>query len=855
MRKTNVNNHWQTVSTAYISVAMALTAIASVGPDTRKTQDSTIPENIARKLDQIHPTELELAEAKRLRVDPRETKAFVFSLRNPLHQKLDLSKPLVSSAALLAAKAASASAADPCPNGGFESNNFTAGNWLGATGTFSVANTTNSLGVPQLNLNPFSAFGFVTTILPATSQHTILPAAGWGIWNGPVDPTVAATPPFAPAIPVPFPAGGVRTLRLGNRTSGCGAEAIMRSFLVTASNARFGFEYAIVCQNPSSHPTADQPRLIYQLVIGSSVVDSFDHYANISDSFWNAQSTASSSPILWRRVSCHIKDLTPYIGQTATVIFVNTDCAQGAHWGYSYLDRFCDQNLGKPILSGLQATYCQGDPIVADGHLTSGVTSSSWSVVQLDSTGNEVLTTKRSSAWVPGPISSNFDVKSWYGSHGGKWTCGARYKVSLTIDTECTTHETTSQVVSIDCCENINCCENAPVKVAPANLTPLQRIGAGTFTFAPTITWNGGAKRVEMTIANVVIATQPWSGQLPAFGYMKNISPLVTMASLTMANQPCSLPFSRVARWESSVPTPSGSGAVLGTTLRFPVPVPNKITYLKFTVKYAVFDADCKACETYQTYAYEMDDKKIKPIALSSWPKAPPVDASNGLNLPNASFIPGPKTGGGGGVNPALGPPQFQPNSPVWPPSILNCCGDLVPEAKPASLRPSGMGNVWAFSPVVSFGGILWARMEVTMMNVAVATSNSLTYPAYGFISAPGSAAGFAPPQLAAVPYSHIVRWVRPTGALINGLSLPMKLAFPQPPASGPLYVTFTMKFAAASRSCKECELYQNYYFRLERGKEPIAILPSEWPSRFVEEGGNPPPPFLDSAPIRDAVK
>jgi hypothetical protein len=52
-------------------------------------------------------------------------------------------------------------------------------------------------------------------------------------------------------------------------------------------------------------------------------------------------------------------DLTNYIGQAVTAEFTTGDCAQGAHYGYAYIDAGCSQSF----LEVFPDTICVGESV------------------------------------------------------------------------------------------------------------------------------------------------------------------------------------------------------------------------------------------------------------------------------------------------------------------------------------------------------------------------------------------------------------------------------------------------------------------------------------------------------------
>lgn len=811
-------SHTHRTRTVLICALSATALLVSAQIESRSGAKIT-PAELSRQLEQVKPSEQELAAAKRAGIGDLELVNFILQLRTP-PERVDLSKPLFTPGALPNFKVAGTG---PCPNGGFELGNFT--NWSGATGTFNV-------------MGAFSAAGFVTTSTPPTSRHTILPATGFAAWNGPTDPTVNA---FAgiPSIPLPFPNGGTRWMRLGNTSVGAQAEGITRSFIITPANARFGFEYAIVCQDPNGHTAAQKPRLIYQLTVsGAGVVDSFDRFASSADSFWNIQPNAPVDPVLWRRISCRIFDLSAYIGQTATVTFINKDCSLGAHFGYTYLDRFCDPNVGRPVLDGLKASYCETDAIMADGTKTSGETQHTWTVSRLDGAGNPIANTTKNQTY-SGESTAPINLNPWYTGKGGFWLCGWTYRITLAINTECSTNEKVSRDIKIECCEG--CCTKAPVKftepyikLRPSTTHP------GGFDTALSMTWPGARKRVEVSIVNVLRKTMPNGSTHRSFGFFRGAAPSLTGPAMTPVQPNLLYPW--IARWESNTPAASGASAIFPMTMQFSPPVPNQTSYLRFTLMARAYDADCQACDVQQTFSFKFDGTQWAPIQPNEWPSRGVLDGNSvisGLTIEGIKEIlnPGPRRAQAPPAQGGVAKVDLNPFPPliggVWTSSVLNCCNDQFVRALRADLRagPTSMatGN-WVFSPTITSNINPASRVEVAILNSAAAAPMGQTYPTPVSLNS-ASVVGGMPPQYGALPFSHLVRWQFPAGInLTGGVNFPMMVQLPKPPPNGTIFVHFTVRYTVFTQNCRPCDTYQQFFVKIVAGQLPVNVNPKEWP-------------------------
>ena len=198
----------------------------------------------------------------------------------------------------------------PCTNMDFEDG--TLNGWDGSTG--------------QACTDPdpcylTSGFGI------ATNQHTIL--------SGGTDPLVGAT------LPVVCP-GGKYSLRLEDIATGGHASRISQTFLVTAANANYTYNYAVVLEDPvSGHSDPERPYFKVKLtdqngneiacaaynVIAKPPISNFQQVYGTNYYYRN-----------WTSVSV---PLFAYIGQNVTIQFTASDCSQGGHLGYAYIDGSC----------------------------------------------------------------------------------------------------------------------------------------------------------------------------------------------------------------------------------------------------------------------------------------------------------------------------------------------------------------------------------------------------------------------------------------------------------------------------------------------------------------------------------
>lgn len=865
---------------------------------------------------------------------PIEQKGTPKDSQNLTQSTITLTSPQISNADINAISLGAIPGATPCTNA-FDNltQRWPTGNWFRLRGVFNGSLSLSLFNPPDENLPfghhsilpyPLAWSGTVAVRFPTYTPFVTGPTGSLtdptlplSPWNGPVDPIVgtfaSVTTGFPAPIPVPF-SGTTRVLRLGNPYSQMreitstmpfgaattasnftlvgttplsrhdgGADAIAVPFTVPPGMSEFNFSYAIVCEDPAAdHAASQKPRFIFQLIDAATKTvvpgakSTFEHVADSTNPFWNYRTPPGNPPnerLNWRQVSCHSVPITSaMIGRQLIALFIVTDCTKQGHFGYAYIGNFCNPSLTKPTIKGLKTNYCDYEPIVIDGSQTVGVMKYTWTVVQLDSSGNAIPTTLRSQTVNPTnlQIPNAFDVKTWYSGKGGVWTCDRRYKIILKLDTECSTDVQTEQIITVDCCEpgttgGEGCCKDTPLtiqKLAP--LTPLAR--PGDYAFSSLITWAGTASRVDATIANVVRAEGPTFSPLPSSGYVLSASP-ITASTLLNPVTP-NLLFPRVARWETPL-TPSGPG-VMPMNLRFPAPPSGKVSFLKFTLKVVkTAPLTCFTCESYQTFAYSFDPTGVvKVIDPATWPKPVIINGGNVSGGVIGDPVPFPGRGGAGGMlenpvatvgaklaqgraglSPIPGGAWVWPPNPVVNPHMLNCCGPQPGAVRRADLRMVNGTTTYGFTPVLNAPAAfpLVTRVEIAMINAVGATTNSSTFPTFGYqTGSPTVPPIFPTVQNGATPFSHITVWKSavPAGVQVLNQGFPMTVVFPPPPVGGASYVHFTMRYTFYNRECRECSIYEKYYYMLERGKNPVPIDPKKWPIK-LDTGGDPggPPP------------
>jgi hypothetical protein len=239
-----------------------------------------------------------------------------------------------------------------CGNGDFENGSIDPSEWTGASAS--------TMG------NTFTYSPWVTGIipvngLPLNSSATVLTNHQTIVSAGP-DPTRPNVGAILNTVP-PHPSVDHYSLRLGNSVNGGYAEKIEKSFVVPSSpNSILRFWYAAVFLDPTSgHADYEKPSFRVRVYDGSNTrvlnlvhlngsapLDSI--YADSNNPFFvhAGVDSAEGCPIVVRQWTCAQIDLSTLANQTVRVEFINTDCSQGGHYGYTYLDNFCLDCIGNP---------------------------------------------------------------------------------------------------------------------------------------------------------------------------------------------------------------------------------------------------------------------------------------------------------------------------------------------------------------------------------------------------------------------------------------------------------------------------------------------------------------------------
>lgn len=246
---------------------------------------------------------------------------------------------------------------DPCRNGGFE-DDYAGWTGLSLTHQTSALPIENGLTVnPGIASLPFTGTGY-------GQNYTSIETTG-------LDPIISvATPAYNLQRTAPG-TSGTQSLRLGNDERGYGAEGVAKRFVVTAANAKYYFQYAIVMDR--SHSNLDgsvngsEVFFIAEATdLSGTTIDKVVDVASPSNPFINAVNGGVTYYRDWR---CAYLDLSSHIGQEVVVMFINSDCSASGHKGYTYVDDICEEcvNSEGDINLNLDQDNCLDFPELVGG--------------------------------------------------------------------------------------------------------------------------------------------------------------------------------------------------------------------------------------------------------------------------------------------------------------------------------------------------------------------------------------------------------------------------------------------------------------------------------------------------------
>ncbi len=319
------------MKTSYLKILFffSLILIGLSGASFAQTAIPTFPDSLLIGFDE----ETALLELKESTVDPDMIARFLYhKKREFIETKAGIwNVPIMQQQAFLKNGGGNNSIqAAGCNNSDFELGNFTG--WDAASG--SCPSYFSNACLPAAN-----------PICPVpgliNGRHTIMSGIGFDPWVGPALPVVSS--------------GGSYSVRIGNEEVGGEAEQLSTTFTVTQSH--FSYKYAVVLNDPS-HSISQQPFFkidVIETATGNPVTCA-QYFVVAGAGVPGFQSLkVSFRTIRWKPWSTVTMDLSAYMNQQVTIRFTTADCGAGGHFGYAYIDCFCED-----LKVTQQDTVCQG---------------------------------------------------------------------------------------------------------------------------------------------------------------------------------------------------------------------------------------------------------------------------------------------------------------------------------------------------------------------------------------------------------------------------------------------------------------------------------------------------------------
>jgi hypothetical protein len=152
--------------------------------------------------------------------------------------------------------------------------------------------------------------------------------------------------------------GSTQAVRIGDEVCDARADALSRTFTVTADHTLIDFSYAVVLQDPG-HDPIEQPSFHVRISNAAGVIEGIVNLGNGTGTIIAGDSSFLSrkpgTDVVYRDWSCGRIDLSGHVGETVTVQFITEDCAIGGHFGYAYVDDFCGSQCERfELLPGLR---------------------------------------------------------------------------------------------------------------------------------------------------------------------------------------------------------------------------------------------------------------------------------------------------------------------------------------------------------------------------------------------------------------------------------------------------------------------------------------------------------------------
>lgn len=241
-----------------------------------------------------------------------------------------------------------------CGGGDFEDHLINTVEWSGGYGVLSTSSNDPSLGSYIAGFTPAANSALDISMSVGVDCNINSNSPVMAHQTAETHHTIASygnDPKLGALLKTTSSASNLYSFRIGNSCVEFGTEYLSKKFVVSGSGI-IKFMYALVMDGP--HPVTTNPSFCVKIfdatgtpinnvvyldplnsnprdqIISSSTDPFFQHYTYINYKDW----------------SCATIKLDNYIGQTVSVVLITTDCSQGAHWGYAYIDDWCGDCRG-----------------------------------------------------------------------------------------------------------------------------------------------------------------------------------------------------------------------------------------------------------------------------------------------------------------------------------------------------------------------------------------------------------------------------------------------------------------------------------------------------------------------------
>lgn len=273
---------------------------------------------------------------------------------------------------------------------------------------------------------------------------------------------------------IPQVSEGSCSVRLGDWFAGSDADVLAYTFTVTPANQIFTFRYALVMQESGHEVKSERPTFGYAVLKGSGIVTTavtktgiaWTTYGDSTDSFYSV-----SGMLVYRPWTLACLNLSPYLGQTMTIVFSVADCAWGEHWGYAYIDGLCTDNAATARFK-LPLELCVGSELWADGSASINESSYVWGIAESDAYGNWNPVTEKTAGF--SGEAGKINLTTLYAGLGGKFVCDKYYRIKLAVSGTCTAKAESVNFVHVRCGPPVSA--GPDICVSPCVVGPLDPV-------------------------------------------------------------------------------------------------------------------------------------------------------------------------------------------------------------------------------------------------------------------------------------------------------------------------------------------------------------------------------------------